>query len=178
MVSSAMSRLAAVLLLTAPFASSRMAFREEPASLSPHGEPSDWLSPPIDLTGVDVRGPAEGIITHTNDPALSAGGYLLGEVAATFKEMLDTFGVPMNGGDEEKISATWNVRFADGTQAQLYDWKATRRYYHDDRFPTVEEFLDVTSDRKISWHVGGTDPRAVGLVSAAVDATRAAGDAK
>jgi hypothetical protein len=70
------------------------------------------------------------------------------------------------------------VRFTDGTQAQLSDWKAIRLYYQDNRFPTVEELLDVTGYREILWHVGGTDPRAVKLVSAAVAATRAAGDAR
>jgi len=131
--------------------------------------------PPIDLTGVDIHGPTAGISTHNDNAALiwQHSGRLQGEVPATFKEMLDTFGVPMDGGFETKISAQWCVRFPNGARMRLYDWCETQRYKLDPALPTVEEFLDVTSHRTISWHINGSDD-AVELVTAALAAANVA----
>jgi len=153
---------------------SKMAAQYVPACPFPLDLLKTSIKPPIDLAGVDVRGPASGIVTHNENAALlwGSGGCLQGEVPATFKEMLDTFGAPTDGGAEGKISSEWFVLFADGTRAHVYDWCETDRYRADSTLPSVGEFLDVASKRQITWHVGAQLPRAAELVATAVHETR------
>jgi hypothetical protein len=73
-----------------------------------------------------------------------------GEFEATYDELVELFGAPINGPDsslDDKVTCNWGIKFADGTIATIYDWKESS-----------------TPRGVYSWHVGGTSPRATQLV--------------
>ena len=76
-----------------------------------------------------------------------SGTYLQGHITATYDELVKAFGEPEEGCD--KVMAEWNIKFADGTIATIYDWKN----YH---LKTAESVTD--------WHVGGFTGLSVVLV--------------
>lgn len=71
-----------------------------------------------------------------------------GTVKATYDALRHAFGDPhMVGSPDGKTNAEWCWFFDEGVVATVYDYKESR--------PPQ----DVTI-----WHVGGTSPRAVGLI--------------
>jgi hypothetical protein len=76
-----------------------------------------------------------------------SGSCLQGHITATYDELVKAFGEPEEGCD--KVKAEWNIKFADGTIATIYDWKN----YH---LETAESVTD--------WHVGGFTGLSVVLV--------------
>ena len=84
------------------------------------------------------------------------GTSLKGYVKTTFNKLVATFGAPclndnpFNGGDYEKVTIEWCLRFTDGTIATIYDWK---RYGSP-----------LADDQEYEWHIGGHVASAVALV--------------
>lgn len=85
--------------------------------------------------------------------------HLQGYVDATYKRLKAVFGQP-NKGDGYKVDAEWNIRFADGTVATIYNYKDGVNYLGRGEGTPKTEITD--------WHVGGNDKKAVDLVVAAL----------
>jgi hypothetical protein len=73
-------------------------------------------------------------------------------ISATYEELVRTFGEP-GCGDGYKTRVEWDIQFADGTLASVYDWKSP-----EDEVEDVED-----------WNVGGFSVMAVRSVEAALD---------
>jgi hypothetical protein len=92
------------------------------------------------------------------------GTSLQGYVTTSFANLKKILGEPNSTGDEYKVSTEWNIVFADGTVATIYDWKLTTMY--DDDGLTVAQ---VRTASEIEWHIGGVNHRAVELVGELLD---------
>jgi hypothetical protein len=93
------------------------------------------------------------------------GGSLMGYVWNVTRAELETvFGKPTFDESVEefsgdgKITVEWCLRFEDGTEATIYDWK---RY--ELGTPALHERMD--------WNIGGNEFRAVELVAAELGVT-------
>lgn len=73
---------------------------------------------------------------------------LQGSIQATYGQMVAAFGEPLQI-NEARASVEWQLQFADGTRANIYDWN---RGSEQDR------------DFVFGWRIGGTSPHCVGLV--------------
>lgn len=90
------------------------------------------------------------------------GTSLQGYVDVPFSKVVSVFGEPGDC-DGYKVAFQWEIVFADGTVAAIYDYKSSSLY--DDGNPTpaamrAAEFSD--------WHIGGHNKRAVELVHLAL----------
>jgi hypothetical protein len=72
---------------------------------------------------------------------------LQGYVNTTYAKLIDVFGEP-NRYSDGKVTCEWNIKFADGTIASIYDYKE-----------------DETPLDQYNWHVGGFNADAVKRVS-------------
>ena len=69
------------------------------------------------------------------------GSGLKGYVTATYAQLVKVFGLPdygPNNKTRDKVTCQWNLKFADGTIATIYDWK-----------------LSSTPMGVYEWHIGG-----------------------
>ena len=62
----------------------------------------------------------------------------VGEVTTTYDTLVETFGEPILGSGDGKVSAEWVLKFADGQVATIYDWKEKE-----------------TPLGEYNWHIGG-----------------------
>jgi hypothetical protein len=95
----------------------------------------------------------------------TAGGSLMGYIFdVTRAEIEKVFGAPTFDESVEpfsgdgKLTVSWCIRFADGTDAEIYDWK---RY----------EMGTPAMNERITWNIGGSKFRAVELVAAELGVT-------
>jgi hypothetical protein len=93
---------------------------------------------------------------HTTTTEIS-GTHLQGYVTTTRGELTRLFGSPWEQDSTEKVTLEWGVLFEDGTIATVYDWK---RY----------EPRELGLDEEYQYHVGGLSPRAVELITQALEA--------
>lgn len=76
------------------------------------------------------------------------GTSLMGYVLTTYERIVEVFGEPTRSyGD--KTTAEWEITFADGKVATIYDWK--------------EEYTPMGL---YEWHIGGRSKEVVGRVQA------------
>ena len=85
----------------------------------------------------------------------TGGTYLQGYVRASYKQLLKAFGEP-HGNDGYKTDFEWSFRFADGTVANIYNWKNGHNY--------LGEAEGLELDDITEWHVGGFNEKAVARV--------------
>ncbi len=95
---------------------------------------------------------------YATDQGYNHGGHLLGEVSASYAQLVALLGKPNSDGDDYKVTTEWIVKDSQtGQFFTLYAWKATRKY-DDKSAPTVAKFRKLPS---YDWHIGGTaDPSA------------------
>lgn len=74
---------------------------------------------------------------------------LKGEFPITYAELVEIFGVPDHGPNDQgdKVTCKWKLEFEDGTVATIYDWKMYST--------PVDEY---------DWHIGGHSEAAVDRV--------------
>ena len=101
-------------------------------------------------------------VTHNEAELHISGTCLQGETKASYAELVDLFGEPMEG-DGYKVDAEWIVRFGDGTLATIYNWKDGPNYCGEDGTP-VREIKD--------WHIGGMTKQALDSVQITLDLHR------
>ena len=51
------------------------------------------------------------------------GSHGQGTIDATYAELKHCFGEPKGRHDDHKCDVEWNIKFADGTIACIYNWK-------------------------------------------------------
>lgn len=94
----------------------------------------------------------------------TAGGSLMGYIFdVTRAEIEKVFGKPtfdetVEFSGDGKLTVSWCLRFADGTDAEIYDWK---RY----------ELGTPAMNERIDWNIGGSKFRAVELVAKSLGVT-------
>lgn len=74
------------------------------------------------------------------------GTSLQGYVHTTYAKLKEIFGEPVYRGDD-KVTAEWVVKTADGIVATIYDWKE-----------------DETPLHSYEWHIGGHDVLSVEVI--------------
>lgn len=92
----------------------------------------------------------------------SNGTSLQGYVTVPFSKLVAIFGEPGES-DGYKVAFEWDLKFADGTVATVYDWKRTNLYDGD-----LPEPAELRSTDWSEWNIGGRSKRAVELVQAAI----------
>lgn len=92
---------------------------------------------------------------RVNNDAIRVGCHLVGEMAASYADLVAAFGPPTDG-DGYKVSSEWTFTSESGQTFTLYDYKATNLYHLE--LPSVEDFREEPS---YDWHIGGNvDPTA------------------
>ena len=89
------------------------------------------------------------------------GSHGQGSIDATYAELEHCFGKPKGSHDDHKCDVEWNIKFADGTIACIYNWKNGLNYCG------VEKGLRL--GQMTSFSVGGFNENAVKLVKAIVN---------
>ena len=116
----------------------------------------------VDISDMDLDEPTKPtkptFATH-NDKNINVGGTsLMGYITVTFAQLVDVFGEPGEN-DGYKTDAEWEIEFADGKVATIYNWKNGHNYNGCDG----EDVEDITD-----WHIGGKDKNVVELVGQAL----------
>lgn len=75
-----------------------------------------------------------------------SGTSLQGYVNTTYANLVGCFGEPDGNFDDYKSDANWDITFADGVVATIYNWKDGKNYAGDDGL-ALEDIRE--------WHVGG-----------------------
>lgn len=101
-------------------------------------------------------------LTHNSDEINVNGSHLQGYVDAKYSELVSLFGKPHDS-DGYKVDAEWNVQFADGTVATIYNYKNGRNYCGSSGSP---------KEAITNWHIGGFTKQAVDNVQITVDLFR------
>ena len=93
-------------------------------------------------------------ITHNEDDLISVNGtHGLGQIHATYAQLVSTFGEPLKEGfDDYKSDAEWLVQFEDGTVATIYNWKNGKNYCGSEEGIPTQDIDD--------WHIGGRGEQA------------------
>jgi hypothetical protein len=89
------------------------------------------------------------------------GSHGQGSIDATYAELEHCFGKPKGSHDDHKCDVEWNIKFADGTIACIYNWKNGLNYCG------VEKGLRL--GQMTSFSVGGFNENAVTFVKAIVN---------
>jgi hypothetical protein len=89
------------------------------------------------------------------------GSHGQGTIDATYAELEHCFGKPKGIHDDHKCDVEWNIKFADGTIACIYNWKNGLNYCG------VEKGLRL--GQMTSFSVGGFNENAVTFVKAIVN---------
>ncbi len=79
---------------------------------------------------------------------------LQGYINTSYADLVACFGEPQGGFDDYKQDVCWDIKFADGVVATIYNWKDGPNYCGEDGTP-VEYIRE--------WHIGGH--RGTGAVS-------------
>jgi hypothetical protein len=86
------------------------------------------------------------------------GTHLVGYINLTYKQLVKYFGRPnfddISGDDKVKIE--WEIMFADGTVATIYDWK------------NYDMSNDEVKERETNWHIGGNRKDAVKKIKSVI----------
>jgi len=90
--------------------------------------------------------------THNEAEIETSGTHLQGHIQANYADLVETFGQPHNLEGGYKTDAEWDVCFADGTRATIYNWKNGKNYCGENGLE-LHEIQD--------WNVGGFDKFAV-----------------
>ena len=88
------------------------------------------------------------------------GSHGQGTIDATFEELKHCFGFPRGSHDDYKCDVEWNIKFADGTIATIYNWKNGLNYCG------AENGLRIC--QMTSFSVGGFSKCALRLVESIV----------
>ena len=86
--------------------------------------------------------------------------FRVGQVDASFDQLVRCFGEPHDEGDGYKTDVEWLLQFEDGTVATIYNWKDGPNYLGAAGTPV---------DRITHWHIGGRDVRASRAVRRALE---------
>lgn len=78
------------------------------------------------------------------------GTHLQGYITADYDELTAVFGEPTSDGDGYKVDAEWDLVFADGTVATIYNWKNGHNYLGEEGLPP---------ECITRWHIGGHSSR-------------------
>ena len=82
------------------------------------------------------------------------GTFLQGYIKASYEQLVKTFGEPHDpDGDNYKTDVEWAFEFADGTIANLYNWKNGKNYLGEAEGLELNDIYE--------WHVGGFSEKAV-----------------
>jgi hypothetical protein len=90
------------------------------------------------------------MLTFTHNPG-GFGTSLQGYVKASYDQLVKVFGDPTyneTSGDD-KVDFEWVLKFNDGTEATIYNWK------------DYDGGLYAMSTPDYTWHIGGKDKIAV-----------------
>ena len=101
-------------------------------------------------------------VTHNSDKINTDGSHLQGYVDARYDELVSLFGKPHDS-DGYKVDAEWNVQFADGTVATIYNYKDGRNYCGSSGSP---------KEAITNWHIGGFTKQAADNVQITIDLFR------
>lgn len=71
---------------------------------------------------------------------------LQGYIHTSYADLVGCFGEPSSDGDGYKVDAEWEITFADGVVATIYNWKDGPNYCGEAGTPV--EFIR-------EWHIGG-----------------------
>lgn len=98
--------------------------------------------------------------THNYSRINSTGTSLVGYINISYAVLKKVFGSPTTG-DGYKVDAEWNILFADGTVATIYNYKDGKNYCGARK---------GTSKTKITnWHVGGKSDLALENIKLTLD---------
>jgi len=84
-------------------------------------------------------------------PINCIGTHFQGHLTLNYNDIKKVFGKPL-GGDGYKVDAKWEIEFADGVVATIYNYKDGKNYNGASGLPKTK----ITD-----WHIGGHDERAV-----------------
>lgn len=101
-------------------------------------------------------------ITHNTEQIKTDGTHLQGYIDAKYNELISLFGQPHDS-DGYKVDAEWDIQFADGTVATIYNYKNGKNYCGS----SGTRKQDITH-----WHIGGFTKQAVNNVQISVDLFR------
>lgn len=102
--------------------------------------------------------------THNEDQSININGtHLQGycQEGTGYARLVELFGEPTTG-DEYKVDAEWNIEFADGMVATIYNYKSGKNYCGDEGM----EVKDMTGS---NWHIGGNDKEVVERINDLID---------
>ena len=85
---------------------------------------------------------------------VGSGTSLMGMVCTSYDRLVEVFGEPTydEPSGDGKVDVEWNLRFVDGTEATIYNWK------------DYDGGLRCRTSEKYEWHIGGRSTRAERLV--------------
>ena len=92
--------------------------------------------------------------THNDTNVNAAGTSLVGKITASYENLIETFGEPMEG-DGYKTDADWKIEFEDGSVATIYNWKNGKNYCGHSGLKTVNIR---------NWNIGGVDDMVVDYI--------------
>jgi len=102
-------------------------------------------------------------ITHNDEELPFVGGWLQGCIDASYAELKNLFGKPSENFDDYKSDAEWQIKFADGTRACIYNYKDGKNYCGKD---------GLLKSKIRNWHIGGSQQIAVTRVKDVIEAAR------
>lgn len=94
-----------------------------------------------------------GFKTLENYPSTASG--LQGYIKTDYDKLVEKLGEPSSDGDGEKVDVEWYIRFEDGIEACIYNYKDGVNYLGTSGL-RVSEITD--------WHIGGANKTAVDRV--------------
>jgi hypothetical protein len=86
---------------------------------------------------------------------------LQGRIQTRYADLVACFGEPNSSGDDYKVQKRWQLKFADGTYATIYDYKEGDSYNGPGQGTHYTKVTD--------WHIGGTSQRSVAAIEQAMD---------
>lgn len=92
-----------------------------------------------------------------NNPTTNTNGtHLQGYINATYDDLTETLGYPLESGfDDYKSDAEWTIEFNDGLVATIYNYKNGKNYLGD-------QGMNVCDMKQ--WNIGGNSRRVVQMV--------------
>jgi hypothetical protein len=92
--------------------------------------------------------------THNDGIVCTSGGWLQGYIEITYKELKAKLGKPTIG-DEYKTDAEWEIKFEDGTETWIYNYKNGKNYNGSSGIPKTK----ITK-----WNIGGSTEKSKELI--------------